>query len=155
MSNEIDLHGFQVMEAMEAFVNFYNKRVSKGDLRNINVIHGYGANGCGGKILPRLRSFLVRHSDKVSFIAGEDVSPVNPGRTIVIPKKSLPASLDVLGAEILAFCQLPKTRSKIAGKFHRLGESRVKEALVDLEKKGLLCSFSKGKHKVFQATELT
>lgn len=126
----------------------------RSDLSTINVIHGYGSNGSGGVILAKLRAFLARHSDKLSFTPGEDTIARNPGTTWVKPRKTLPASIDLLGAEILNYCEQAKTRSKIAGKFRRHGETRIKEALTELEKKGLLVSLDKGRHRVFQTSSV-
>ncbi|MFZ5950021.1 MAG: Smr/MutS family protein [Candidatus Rifleibacteriota bacterium] len=150
MSNEIDLHGLTAADALETFINYYNSRVSRSDLSMICVIHGYGSSGTGGKILIKLRNFLAAHTDKLSFTPGEDFISRNPGQTMVKPRKMLPASVDLLGQEILAFCEQPKTRTKIAGKFRRHGETRIKEALAELEKKNLIVSFNKQSHKVYQ-----
>jgi hypothetical protein len=151
MTNEIDLHGLLVIDAMEAFINFYNAKVKKGNFSVINVIHGYGASGTGGKINTRLRKFLATNDDKLSFEPGEKLFPANPGITLVKPRKQLPSFVDALATEILEFCSIPRTKSKISGKFARYGEQRIKASLAALEKSGLVKTSIKGKHKIFVA----
>ncbi len=151
MKNEIDLHGFLAAKAIEEFIKHYNERVRRGDLSQISVIHGYGSSGTGGKILVKLRNFLARNSDKLSYTAGEESIARNPGITLVKPRKLLPEIIDMLASEILDYCEQPKTRNRIAGKFRNAGETRIKEAITELEKKDLLTSFNKGQHRVYQS----
>ncbi len=153
MVSEIDLHGCTVLEAVERFVQFYNARVSAGSCSQIEVVHGYGSSGEGGAIRVKIRSFLERHNDCLGFVPGEELFPPNPGKTLIMPRKPLPTTLDLLSQEILEFCVVGKTMSKIAGKFRRYGENRVQEVLRNLEKQGLLSSFYKGRYKHFQAAE--
>ncbi|MGM0600826.1 MAG: Smr/MutS family protein [Candidatus Rifleibacteriota bacterium] len=151
MTNEIDLHGLQVIDALEAFINFYNAKVKKGNFSAISVIHGYGSSGAGGKINIKLRKFLTANESKLSFEPGEYLFPANPGITMVKPRKTLPSFIDALASEILEFCSLPRTKSKISGKFRRYGEQRIKASLTTLERNGLVKTSIKGKHKIFAA----
>ena len=151
MTNQIDLHGLLVIDAIEAFVKFYNSKVKKGNFTDIRVIHGYGSGGTGGKINIKLRKFLAANEDKLSFEPGEKLFPANPGITMVKPRKPLPSFIDALASEILEFCSIPKTKSKISGKFRRYGEQRIKASLNTLEKSGLVKTTIKGKHKIFAA----
>jgi hypothetical protein len=151
MKNEIDLHGLLAAKAIEEFIKYYNERVRRTDLSQISVIHGYGSSGTGGKILVKLRNFLARNSDKLSFIAGEESIYRNPGITLVKPRKLLPGIIDMLASEILDYCEQPKTRNRIAGKFCNAGETRIKEAITELEKKDLLTFFNKGQYRVYQS----
>lgn len=84
---ELDLHGMRVAEAMRAFIDTYNRRVARGDLAQMRVVHGYGSEGGEGAIGRELRRYLARHA--VEFMAGEDFS-INPGFTVVYPRKLLP-----------------------------------------------------------------
>jgi hypothetical protein len=152
MGNEIDLHGLTALDALETFLNFYNSKIKKKNFAPINVIHGYGANGEGGKILIRLRNLLKIHENKLSYKFGENLFPPNPGRTVVTPKKPLPSIINTLAKEILDFCKIPKTKTKIAGKFRRYGEEKIKESLSLLEKNGLIEAINKGKHKAYTLT---
>lgn len=149
MDNEIDLHGLLTAEAIDAFIGYYNERVGRGDCGRILVIHGYGSTGEGGKIRTRLRTFLAGHGECLSFEPGEHLSGGNLGTTFVFPRKPLPSALDALSNEILEFCRIPKTKSKIAGKFHIAGETSVQAALQSLEKKKCLAVTYKGIHKVY------
>jgi len=151
-SNEIDLHGCPVAEAIDLFVNYYNARVSFGDFSRILVIHGYGSTGEGGKIRTRLRGFLENHHEELTFEAGENLSGGNLGSTFVFPRKPLPSMIDALSNEILDYCQAPKTKSKISGKFRQYGEARIQASLQALEKQKLLRISHKGSHKVFQSS---
>ena len=124
MSDKIDLHGLTRIEAIEAFIKFYNSRVKKGNLIPFEVIHGYGSSGVGGVLLNKIRSFLSGFPDELDFDSGKDPFSINPGSTRVIPKKPLPQAVDLLSEEILDFCEAPKTLSKIVGKFHRYEENK-------------------------------
>ena len=151
MSAEIDLHGLTQVEAVEALVKFYNARVRKGDCRRFEVIHGYGSSGTGGALRLRIRSFLARHADCLSYEPGESYSPANPGKTLVVPVKELPDTLDMLAEEIVEYCANARTISKISGKFRRHGDAKVQAALKTLEKQGALTSFYKGQYRHYQA----
>ncbi|HNW33431.1 MAG TPA: Smr/MutS family protein [Candidatus Ozemobacteraceae bacterium] len=154
MSSELDLHGFQVVEAIDTFVNYYNDRVHNGDFSRILVIHGYGSTGEGGKIRVRLRNFLANHESFLAFECGEHIVGGNLGNTFVFPRKSLPSTIDALSNEILEFCRSPKTKSKIAGKFRIHGEAKIQASLQILEKRKLLGVTRKGSHKLFQSVFL-
>ena len=89
MTRQIDLHGRSLMEAMSAFVTFYNDRLRSGYRGRIEVVHGYGSSGAGGVILQELRSYLTANAGRLEqFIPGGSVG--NLGLTIVYPKKVLP-----------------------------------------------------------------
>ncbi|HOY66836.1 MAG TPA: Smr/MutS family protein [Candidatus Ozemobacteraceae bacterium] len=149
MGNEIDLHGLPTAEAIDAFIGYYNERVRRGDCGRILVIHGYGSTGEGGKIRTRLRNFLAAHGECLSFESGEHLSGGNLGTTLVFPRKPLPSALDALSNEILEFCRIPKTKSKIAGKFRMAGEANVQACLQTLEKKKLVTVTNKGGYKKY------
>ncbi|NCB37426.1 MAG: hypothetical protein EOM80_01545 [Erysipelotrichia bacterium] len=152
MNNEIDLHGYTQIEAIEALVRFYNSRVKKGDRSRFDVIHGYGSSGTGGALRVKIRSFLLRHADCLRFEAGENYSPANPGKTLVIPIKDLPEAVDLLAEEILEYCSTAaRTINKISGKFRRYGDARVQASLKSLEKQGALTTFFKGQYRHYQA----
>lgn len=152
MGNEIDLHGLLTAEAIDAFIGYYNDRVQRGDHSRILVIHGYGSTGEGGKIRARLRTFLAAHGECLSFEPGEHLSGGNLGTTFVFPRKPLPSALDTLSSEILEFCRIPKTKSKIAGKFRAAGEAKIQMCLQALEKKKLLTVTNKGGYKIYSTT---
>lgn len=150
MKDEIDLHGLTKIEAIEALIKFYNSRVKKGNLTPFEVIHGYGSSGVGGVLLTRIRGFLSNFSEELEFDYGKNPLFCNPGSTRVFPKKPLPETIDLLGEEILDFCEAPKTLSKIIGKFHRYEESKIQASIKLLEKQKRLKIFYKGSFKVFQ-----
>ncbi len=149
MSKEIDLHGLQAFEALQKFIEFYNRQIKSGNRSPINVIHGYGSTGEGGIIRKRLRNFLANHSDKLKFIFGESIDFRNCGRTVVTPILPLPSATDILSQEILSFCDAPRTKTKISGKFRKYGEEQILKSIKSLEKSGFLFTFYKGKYKVF------
>ena len=151
MSNELDLHGYTQVEAIEALVRFYNARVRKGDRRRFDVIHGYGSSGTGGTLRQRVRSFLSRFADCLCFEPGENYSPANPGKTMVIPLRELPDTLDMLAEEILEYCATARTMSKISGKFRRHGDVKIQASMRTLEKQGAITSFIKGPYRHYQA----
>lgn len=84
-TRSIDLHSFTVAEALREFVRFYNQCVRSGYRGRIEVIHGYGSSGSGGRIRAALRDFLAGHGEIFGeFLAGESLR--NPGVTIVYAK---------------------------------------------------------------------
>ena len=150
MNDKIDLHGFTKLEAIEALIEFYNSRVKKGNLSPFEVIHGYGSSGVGGVLLSRIRGFLSDYSEMLDFDYGNNFLNNNPGVTRIFPKKPLPEAIDLLGEEILDYCTVPKTISKITGKFHRYEESKILASIKHLEKQKRLKSFHKASFKVYQ-----
>lgn len=149
MDSEIDLHGLLVTEAIDAFIEYYNDRVRAGYYGRILVIHGYGSSGEGGKIRSRLRSFLATHDAYLTFEYGEHLGGGNLGSTFVFPRKPLPSPLDTLSNEILDYCRIPKTKSKIAGKFRIAGDVKIQACLQNLEKRKLLAVTHKGGYKIY------
>jgi hypothetical protein len=149
MSNEIDLHGLQAFEAIQRFIEFYNRLVKAGNRSSINVIHGYGSTGEGGIIRQKLRNFLASQSDNLRFQTGEEIDARNCGRTIVFPIRTLPTITDILSQEIIAYCKVPRTKTKISGKFRKYGEEQIQKAVRNMEKLSFLYSFYKGKYKVY------
>ena len=85
---ELDLHGKTWAEALEEFVDAYNRAVQPGGhaCRTLTVIHGYGASGNGGVLRTRFRKFFEKHESLMEFTPGEKVSVTNPGYTLVTPK---------------------------------------------------------------------
>lgn len=147
--DELDLHGYKVIEALSVFVDFYNRRVAKGDKSHFVVIHGYGSGGNGGQIRRRLRKLFARFPDCVEFLPGEQFSG-NPGISMIVPHKALPTEEEGLAAEILVFCGAGKSEEKILGKFRRYGDAEVKTQIKTLVKKGKLQTFFKGRYKYYQ-----
>ena len=136
--SKIDLHGYKVKEALEAFTAFYNDQLARGDRSEIEVVHGYGSSGEGGEIRKRLHARLERHRKQLSYVPGERRSPYNPGVTFVKPLDPLPGAEDALQQDILIYCQQARTESKILNKFRSAGDRQVKEALQSLLKADLL-----------------
>ncbi|MBP5468190.1 MAG: Smr/MutS family protein [Candidatus Riflebacteria bacterium] len=154
MSDQIDLHGLTKIEAIEAFIKYYNSRVKKGNLTPFEVIHGYGSSGVGGVLRGRILGFLSSFPDELEYDSGKDPFKYNPGSTRVIPKKPLPEAIDLLCEDIIDFCESPKTLSKIVGKFHRYEEPKILASIKLLEKQKRLKFFNKGVHKVYQSTDV-
>lgn len=147
--DEIDLHGYTVKEAMEIFILFYEEQLKAGK-KPFNVIHGYGSHGTGGEIRKKLRAFLVSYPDKVTFYAGEN-SIGNRGITQIKPIAKLPSMDNLLANKILDYCNNPRTKEKITGKFRNEGIDKVIIVIRSLEKSGILKTVLKGKFKCYQA----
>ncbi len=147
---ELDLHELTVEQAMEQFIRLYNRRVSAGEKGDIDVIHG---NVHGNRIKRRLHAFLATQSDKLSYAPGENLDG-NPGHTIVYPNRPLPDKTDLLGSEILAFCETPKTREKIASKFYRYPHKEIVQAIDILVRDGRLAEIKSGIKKYQARKEL-
>ena len=131
MKTEIDLHGYTAIEAIEIFVNYYNRNFSSGNKSSISVIHGYGSSGVGGVIKSSFQKFLLSNSDYFSF------------------QRKLPSDANLLTSEMIEFCSNGKTESKILGKFRRYGDLKVKKMLVKLVTNKQLSITQKGKYKYY------
>jgi DNA-nicking Smr family endonuclease len=70
--DELDLHGYTVVEAIEMFIQDYNTRVDNDQYGCLRIIHDYGSSGNGGVIRARLRAFLDEQLDKLRYEAGDD-----------------------------------------------------------------------------------
>ena len=148
----LDLHGLTWAEAEATFIEFYNQTLRQAGKNSVglDVVHGYGSTGTGGVLLTRLRGFLGRYESCLDFQTGEKVDG-NPGHTIVVPLKPLPSLLDQLSQDIWDFCDRPRSRSKIIGKFRRHGQTAVLSTIKTLEKQKRLRPSNQGAHKLYQA----
>jgi len=110
---KIDLHDLTTNDALRIFIQKYNEEYKKGNRNRIEIIHGYGSGGSGGKIKKELHKFLKANNKYLKFELG-----LNPGALYVLPKKKLPEYQDSLEEKILIFCkENPKSLSKIERKF--------------------------------------
>jgi hypothetical protein len=110
-------------------VEAYNASVADGYFEPIDVVHGYGKSGVGGTMHSAVRSFLSRQG--AAFHRGEDFDR-NPGHTVIYPEKTLPSVTERLQVDILAYCETPKTKEQIAGKYRRSGAPAVEAAIKSL-----------------------
>lgn len=147
-TNELDLHGYTVAEALEQFVQQYNNRVGNNQLGCWRIIHGYGSTGEGGAIRIKLRAFLDQHLDKLRYETGETYG--DPGWTWVYPKVRLPNQQERMAEMIRDFCRVGKSEEKILREFAKLGEVQVKQAVRSLAKLGKLRIVNKGARIVYQ-----
>ena len=149
---DLDLHGKTWAEALEDFVDAYNRAVQPGGhtCRTLKVIHGYGSTGGPGILRTRFRNFLERHSTSLEFTPGEKIG-VNPGFTVVTPRYPLPGNDAALCELVWDYCEQPKTAGKIAGQFRRYGNPRVQQAVRSLESRKRLRKVAKGKNSAYQA----
>lgn len=151
-SRTLDLHGLTWAEAQASFIEFYNGVVRRvgGNAGRLDVVHGYGSTGTGGVLRSRLRGFLERNRSYLEFKPGEEVDG-NLGHTIVVPLKQLPHLGEQLMEEIWAYCERPRIKSKITGKFRRHGTDEVLRAIRVLEKQHRLRTVTHGGHRLYQA----
>lgn len=148
---ELDLHGYSVQEALEAFVALYNRLCEDNSPPMLRVNHGYGSSGKGGEIRDRLRGFLSNYPDHLDWVEG-DVVEDNPGVTLVYPDRPLPDAASRLAREILDYCRTGKTMRQFTNKFsRRYGEPQIKQAVKELEQAGHVRIVYKGKHKKYEA----
>ena len=146
--DKLDLHEMTVDEALKCFIPYYNSRVKTREA--FHLIHGYGSTGIGGKIMRRLRQMLEQNKGKVKFTFGEDIDG-NPGYTIVYPLEKIAGYTDLLGEEILTFCETPKVQDKIIGKFRKHGQPLILSTLKNLQRQKLIQQGTKGSHKTWTA----
>ena len=148
---EVDLHGHTVEEALHIFIDAYNRQVRSRSEESLRVIHGYGSatEGLdGGKIRRKIRTFLEGAADSLDWKPGEDLEG-NPGVTIVFPRNILPTPQNQLAADILAFCSIRRTESKIAGEFRKYQPREIKEAIRSLLRQGRIKEVVKSGHTTF------
>jgi hypothetical protein len=148
---EVDFHGHTVDEALRIFIDVYNRHVRSKSEESLRVIHGYGSASDGldgGKIRRKIRTFLEGAADSLDWKPGEDLEG-NPGVTIVFPRKILPTSQNQLAANILAFCSIPRTESKIAGEFRKNTALEIKATIRTLVRQGQLKVVPKGDRETY------
>ena len=150
---EMDLHGLTVDEALRVFIEFYNRQFRSGSREPLRIVHGYGSTEKGGKIRVKLRAFLEVGTGSLEWKTGEDLEG-NPGVTIVYPRKVLNAREDQLAADVLEFCAIPRTESKIAGEFRKHSPREIKQAIRSLVRQGLVKEILKGSHETYVRKEM-
>ena len=153
-STKLDLHGKTWAEALTEFRDFYNSaaRSHPSGGVQLEVVHGYGSTGQGGRLLTSLRSYLERQSRSglLSYRTGE-AADGNPGHTLVTTLKPLPAAADDLGENIWEFCARPQSHRKVMNRFRRHGDPQVQQAIRDLTGQKRLQSVTVGREKGYQA----
>ena len=151
-TRDLDLHGKTWPEALEEFVDAYNKAVQPGGhaCRILRVVHGYGSTGSGGVLRTRFRKFFEKHESRMEFTPGEKLS-VNPGYTLVTPKYPLPGTDAVLSELVWDYCERAKPMGRVVGQFRRYGTPRVQQAVRSLEGQKRLRKVAKGKSSGYQA----
>jgi hypothetical protein len=151
--HKLDLHGATWEEAQAAFIEHYNQVLSQAAGRTsqgLDVVHGYGSSGKGGVLRTKLRAFLEQQSALLEFFPGEEADG-NPGHTLVVPQLPLPEQEEFLAEEVWAYCTVPRSLDKIAGKFRKQGEPQVLRAIRALESQRRLHGVRKGTVKLYQA----
>lgn len=152
--DKLDLHGKTWAEALSEFRSFYNEavRAHPGGGVQLEVVHGYGSTGQGGRLLTSLRNYLERqsHAALLSYRTGEVVDG-NPGHTLVTTQKPLPAAADDLGDSIWEFCVRPQSHRKVMNRFRRQGDPQVRQAIRLLESQKRLQPVTVGREKGYQA----
>ncbi len=153
MDGTLDVHGLTWRQAREAFVERHNDAVlvaGSGVPQRLDVVHGYGSTGEGGVIRGRLRKFLEGNGAYLEFTLGESLDG-NPGHTIVMPLKLLPAKDEELAQAVFDYCVQPRTSGKITGKLRRHGAPEVLAAISALERQGRLRPVTRGSLKLYQS----
>ena len=148
-SATLDLHGKTWAEALTAFREFYAAAAPGAALE---VVHGYGKSGSGGRLRVSLRNYLERQSQAglLTYQPGE-AADGNPGHTLVIRLKPLPAAGEDLAAAILLYCARPQTARKIMNHFRRHGDPQVRQAIQQLTAQKRLRSATIGREKGYVA----
>ena len=150
---ELDFHGKTWRESLAAFREAYNASLSGGGAESIRLIHGYGSTGVGGGLKARFRKYLEKHQSRLSFRPGEEID-ANPGWTLVEAARTLPEDEEVLEDLILDYCRQPRTLDKIAGKFRRYGDPKVRQAIKSLSAPpALLARVNKSGRELYQSAE--
>jgi hypothetical protein len=150
----LDLHGKTWAESLAEFREFYNGAARSHPHVGVllEVVHGYGSTGQGGRLQTSMRTYLERQSKAglLSYRTGEAVDG-NPGHTLITTLKLLPAAGDDLADGIWEFCARPQTHSKVMNRFRRHGDPQVQRALRELQGQKRLKSVAVGREKGYQA----
>ena len=150
----LDLHGKTWAEALTEFRDFYNAAARNHPAGGVQleVVHGYGSTGQGGRLLTSLRSYLERQAQAglLSYRAGESVDG-NPGHTWITTLKPLPAAGDDLADGIWEFCARPQSHRKVMNRFRRHGDPQVQQAIRELQGQKRLQAVTVGREKGYQA----
>lgn len=146
----LDVHGMSVADALRAFLAHYNDRIERGERRSFVVVHGYGASGEGGRIRGHFRRLIAAFGECCVVQFGEALDN-NPGYTVVTPRIAIPEPGGLIAADLLVYCETPRTIEKISGEFRRYGDQVVRAGLRDLEKRNAISVILKGKYKCYQA----
>ena len=150
----LDLHGKTWAEALTEFRDFYNAAARNHPAGGVQleVVHGYGSTGQGGRLLTSLRSYLERQAQAglLSYRAGETVDG-NPGHTWITTLKPLPAAGDDLADGIWEFCARPQSHRKVMNRFRRHGDPQVQQAIQQLQGRKRLQAVTVGREKGYQA----
>lgn len=143
---EIDLHDLTVNDAIKTFIEKYNRLYKQGYRGTVEVIHGYGSSGKGGKIKKAFKKFAEEHKKffKVEY-------NTNSGITLIKPISKIPEIRNILENEILEFCKdTPKSAKKIEGEFFKKYETeQIKSAIKSLVKKDELKEILKKRDRVY------
>lgn len=148
-SQQIDLHGLDVDEALKTFVSHCNKLFAGGYRGDVDVIHGYGSSGRGGVITSRLKGFLAGHAE---YFALTEWAGGNPGVTTLRQLKLLPA--DKTGGieqQVLYSLRTPKAEAKILARFHFRPAVEVRKILRDLRREGRIQEVTRNATKAWSA----
>ena len=153
-SSTLDLHGKTWAEALAEFRDCYNAavRAHPGGGVQLEVVHGYGSTGQGGRLKTSLHNYLERQAQAalLSYRTGEAVDG-NPGHTLVTTLKLLPAAGDDLGDSIWEFCARPQSHRKVMNRFRRHGDPQVQLAIRDLQGQRRLRAVTVGREKGYEA----
>ena len=145
----LDLHGKTWAEALTEFRDFYATAAAGAELE---VVHGYGSTGSGGRLRTSLRNYLERQSQagRLTYRPGEAVDG-NRGHTYITRLQPLPAAGDDLAEAIWQYCARPQTTRKIMNQFRRHGDPPVRQALRELESQKRLRAQTVGREKGYAA----
>ena len=145
----LDLHGKTWAEALAAFREFYAAAAPGAALE---VVHGYGSSGSGGRLRVSLRNYLERQSQAglLTYQTGE-AADGNPGHTLVVKLKPLPSAGADLAEDILNYCARPQTARKILNQFRRHGDPQVRQAIRELTAQKRLRPVAVGREKGYVA----
>lgn len=132
---EIDLHDKTVNEAINYFIKSYNEILLGGSKGEIDVIHGYGSTGVGGKIKKRFKEVSEAYKAYYKTMPGSNI-----GITRIKPLKIIPNENFLLQKYLLEFCSnSPKNLSKINNNFFKEHtNTEIKKTIHQLIKKDLL-----------------
>ena len=107
MIKQIDIaHENQtVKEAMMQFIQTFNECHKKG--AQLEVIHGYGSSGTGGKIKSALNRFIDKNKECTRVVE------INSGSSRYISQKLLPPYISIIDELVLVNYNDSKNRNKL------------------------------------------
>jgi hypothetical protein len=125
---EIDLHNLSVADSMDHLMKYINEIYRKDSIVLLDIIHGYGSKGTGGKIKKKVLEYVSISNSLEMYETSQ-----NPGKTTVKVLKRIDIFTNPKALLIYNFIkENPRGEKKIINKFRSFKDREVKSILKSL-----------------------